>query len=168
VHERSGPNPGAAAFADLSGYTRLTEELGDDAAARASIALADLVREIATGHRGTVVKMLGDGVLLHFAEPRDAVLASLDVVEGVGPRGLPPAHVGVDAGPMIYDEGDYWQDRHIAARIASQASSGQVFVGRLREPGAAGRLPAAEAGRSAEGHASDDAVRAPRDRREPS
>ena len=62
VHRRTAPNAGAAAFADLSGYTRLTEQAGDDAAALVSIALADLVSEIAARHRGTVVKMLGDGL----------------------------------------------------------------------------------------------------------
>jgi adenylate cyclase len=149
VHERSATHPGAAAFADLTGYTRLTEEAGDDAAARVSLALADLVSELAQRHRGTVVKMLGDGVHFHFADPRDAVLASLEIVETVGARGLPPAHIGVEAGPMIYDEGDYFgRTVNVAARIASQAGAGQVFVGegfarlvppdgfRLREVGA--------------------------------
>ena len=45
-------------------------------------------------------------------------------------RGLPPAHVGVNAGPMIYDEGDYFgRTVNIAARIAAQASANRVFVG---------------------------------------
>jgi adenylate cyclase len=149
VHRRSAPRPGAAAFADLTGYTRLTEEAGDEVAARASLALAELVSEVAARHRGTVVKMLGDGVHFHFADPRDAVLACLDVVEAVGPRGLPPAHIGIEAGPMIYDEGDYFgRTVNVAARIASEAGAGQVFVGegfaelvepdgfRLREIGA--------------------------------
>jgi adenylate cyclase len=130
VYRRSAPDPGAAAFADLSGYTRLTEEAGDDAAARVSVALADLVSEVAARHRGTVVKMLGDGVHFHFADPRDAVLASLDIVEAVAPRHLPPAHIGVEAGPMIYDDGDYFgRTVNVAARIASQAEADQVFVG---------------------------------------
>lgn len=130
VYERRERHPGAAAFADLTGYTRLTEEAGDDAAARVALSLADLVNEIAARRRGTVVKMLGDGVHFHFADPRDAVLASLDIVDAVGPRGLPPAHVGVEAGPMIYDEGDYFgRTVNVAARIASQAQAGQVFVG---------------------------------------
>jgi adenylate cyclase len=149
VFERRERHPGAAAFADLSGYTRLTEESGDDAAARVALTLADLVSEIAARRRGTVVKMLGDGVHFHFADPRDAVLASLDIVETVRPRGLPPAHVGVEAGPMVYDEGDYFgRTVNVAARIASAAGSDQVFVGegfaelvrphgfRLREVGA--------------------------------
>jgi adenylate cyclase len=120
----------AAAFADLTGYTTLTEESGDEAAAKVSLALAQLVSEIAAHHRGTVVKMLGDGVHFHFSDPSDAVRASLDIVEQVRPRGLPPAHVGVNAGPMIYDEGDYFgRTVNIAARIAAQAGADEVFVG---------------------------------------
>jgi len=120
----------AAAFADLSGYTRLTEETGDERAAEISLTLAQFVDEVAAGHRGEVVKMLGDGVHFHFRDPADAVRASLEIVELVGPRGLPPAHVGINAGPMIYDQGDYFgRTVNIAARIATEASANQVFVG---------------------------------------
>jgi adenylate cyclase len=130
VHQRAAPHPAAAAFADLTGYTRLTEEAGDDAAARVALTLADLVSEIAMVHMGTVVKMLGDGVHFHFPDARHAVLACLDIVDAVGPRGLPPAHIGVEAGPMIYDEGDYFgRTVNVAARIAAQAKADQVFVG---------------------------------------
>lgn len=130
VRQRSPRGIEAAAFADLSGYTRLTEEAGDDEAARVSLSLAQLVNEVAADHHGDVVKMLGDGVHFHFRDPGDAVRASLEIVDIVGPRGLPPAHVGVNAGPMIYDEGDYFgRTVNIAARIAAQASANRVFVG---------------------------------------
>jgi adenylate cyclase len=130
VRQRSPRGIEAAAFADLSGYTRLTEEAGDDEAARVSLSLAQLVNEVAAEHHGDVVKMLGDGVHFHFRDPGDAVRASLEIVDIVGPRGLPPAHVGVNAGPMIYDEGDYFgRTVNIAARIAAQASANRVFVG---------------------------------------
>jgi adenylate cyclase len=120
----------AAAFADLTGYTRLTEEAGDERAAAVSLELAQFVNEVAAAHRGDVVKMLGDGVHFHFRDPADAVRASLDMVGGVQPRGLPPAHIGVNAGPMIYDEGDYFgRTVNIAARIAAKANAGDVFVG---------------------------------------
>jgi adenylate cyclase len=76
------------------------------------------------------VKLIGDGVHFHFGDPADAVRASLEIVERVGPRGLPPTHIGVNAGPMIYDAGDYFgRTVNIAARIAAQASANQVFVG---------------------------------------
>jgi adenylate cyclase len=120
----------ACAFADLSGYTKLTEEAGDEAAARVSMKLAELVNEVASRHAGAVVKMLGDGVLFHFKDPQDAVMASLEMLDRVRPAGLPPAHVGVNAGPMIYEEGDYFgRTVNIAARIASQAGPDQVFLG---------------------------------------
>jgi adenylate cyclase len=130
VRQRSPKSVEASAFADLTGYTKLTEEAGDREAARVSLALAQLVFEISGRHRGEVVKMLGDGVFFHFPDPADAVKASLEIVESVAPRGLPPAHVGVNAGPMIYEEGDYFgRTVNIAARIASQADADQVLVG---------------------------------------
>jgi adenylate cyclase len=132
VGVRPRPTPGveAAAFADLTGYTSLSEEAGDTVAADVSLALAQLVKEVAAKHRGEVVKMLGDGVHFHFRDPHDAVRGSLDIVRQVRPRGLPPAHVGVNAGPMVYDEGDYFgRAVNIAARIAAQARADQVFVG---------------------------------------
>ena len=130
VHRREPRKVEACVFADLSGYTKLTEESGDEAAAQVSLKLAELVNEIASQHRGAVVKMLGDGVHFHFKDPHDAVVASLAIVDAVVPAGLPPAHVGVNAGPMIYDEGDYFgRTVNIASRIASQAGPDQVFVG---------------------------------------
>jgi adenylate cyclase len=130
VHRREPRKVEGCVFADLSGYTKLTEESGDEAAAQVSLKLAEVVNEIASRHRGSVVKMLGDGVHFHFKDPHDAVMASLEIVDTVRPAGLPPAHVGVNAGPMIYDEGDYFgRTVNIAARIASHAGPDQVFVG---------------------------------------
>jgi adenylate cyclase len=130
IRPKSPRGDEAAVFADLTGYTSLTEEAGDDVAARVSLTLAQLVSEVAARHRGEVVKMLGDGVHFHFGDPGDSVRASLEIVDSVVPRGLPPAHIGVNAGPMIYDEGDYFgRTVNIAARIASKAAAGQVFVG---------------------------------------
>jgi class 3 adenylate cyclase/YHS domain-containing protein len=130
IRPRPARGPEASVFADLTGYTRLTEEAGDRAAATVSLALSQLVTEVASRHRGEVVKMLGDGVHFHFRDPADAIRASLDIVGSVRPRGLPPAHIGVNAGPMIYDEGDYFgRTVNIAARIAGQAGPDQVFVG---------------------------------------
>jgi adenylate cyclase len=130
VHTRSPRGVEGCVFADLTGYTKLTEESGDEVAAGVSLKLAEVVSELASRHDGHVVKMLGDGVHFHFADPNDAVAASLELVEAVRPAGLPPAHIGVNAGPMIYDEGDYFgRTVNIAARIASQAGPDQVFVG---------------------------------------
>jgi adenylate cyclase len=121
--------PPAVCFLDLTGYTRLTEERGDAAAADLAARLAGLVRRSAQEHDGTPVKWLGDGVMFHFREPGDAVLAAVEMVEVVGRHGLPPAHVGIHAGPVIFQEGDYFgRTVNLAARIAEYARPGEVLV----------------------------------------
>jgi adenylate cyclase len=75
------------------------------------------------------VKWLGDGVMFYFRAPADAVLAALEMVEMVGRQGLPPAHVGLHAGPVIFQEGDYFgRTVNLAARIAEYARPGEVLV----------------------------------------
>jgi adenylate cyclase len=121
--------PPAVCFLDIAGYTRLTEERGDAAAADLAARLARLVRRSSQEHEGTPVKWLGDGVMFHFREPGDAVLAAVEMVEVVGSQGLPPAHVGIHAGPVVFQEGDYFgRTVNLAARIAEYARPGEVLV----------------------------------------
>jgi adenylate cyclase len=119
----------AMCFLDLVGYTRLTEERGDQAAAEAAAALAVLVDRSAREHGGVPVKWLGDGVMVHYREPAGAVLAALQMVEQLPQAGLPPAHVGVAAGPVVAQGGDYFgRTVNLAARIGAHAGAGQVLV----------------------------------------
>jgi adenylate cyclase len=121
--------PPAMCFLDLTGYTRLTEERGDEAAADLAARLAGLVRRSALEHGGRPVKWLGDGVMFYFREPGDAVLAAVEMVEVVGRHGLPPAHVGIHAGPVVFQDGDYFgRTVNLAARIAEYARPGEVLV----------------------------------------
>jgi adenylate cyclase len=121
--------PPAVCFLDLTGYTRLTEERGDAAAAELAARLAGLVRRSAQEHGGAPVKWLGDGVMFFFREPAAAVLAALEMVAVVGRQGLPPAHVGIHAGPVIFQDGDYFgRTVNLAARIAEYARPGEVVV----------------------------------------
>jgi class 3 adenylate cyclase len=121
--------PPAMCFLDLTGYTRLTEEQGDEAAADLAARLAGLVRRSAQEHGGTPVKWLGDGVMFYFREPAAAVLAALAMAQAVGRHGLPPAHVGIHAGPVIFQEGDYFgRTVNLAARIGEYARPGEVLV----------------------------------------
>jgi adenylate cyclase len=121
--------PPAMCFLDLSGYTRLTEEQGDDAAAEMAATLGRLVLRSAQDHGGRPVKWLGDGVMIYFREPDEAVISALDLADGVPAAGLPPAHTGIDAGPVVYQDGDYFgRTVNTAARIASYAGPGQVLV----------------------------------------
>jgi len=121
--------PPAICFVDLSGYTRLTEERGDEVAAEVAGRLAWLVTDISRGRGGRPVRWLGDGGMFHFRAPRTAVVAGLDMVERAPAVGLPPAHVGIDTGPVIAQDGDvYGRTVNVAARIASYARAGQVVV----------------------------------------
>jgi adenylate cyclase len=121
--------PPAMCFLDITGYTRLTEERGDEAAADLAARLAGLVRRSAQEHGGTPVKWLGDGVMFYFREPAAAVLAAVEMVGEVGRQGLPPAHVGIHAGPVVFQEGDYFgRTVNLAARIADYARPGEVLV----------------------------------------
>ena len=75
------------------------------------------------------MKWLGDGVMFHFREPAAAVLAAVAMVAVVGSQGLPPAHVGIHAGPVVFQEGDYFgRTVNLAARIAEYARPGEVLV----------------------------------------
>jgi adenylate cyclase len=121
--------PPAMCFLDITGYTRLTEERGDEAAADLAARLARLVRRSSQEHGGTPVKWLGDGVMFYFREPAAAVLAAVEMVEVVGSHDLPPAHVGIHAGPVVFQEGDYFgRTVNLAARIAEYARPGEVLV----------------------------------------
>jgi adenylate cyclase len=134
VMEREGlharvDRPPAICFLDLTGYSRLTEERGDEAAAELTGRLARLVQRTSAEHGGTPVKYLGDGVMFHFPEPGSGVRAALDMVEGARDAGLPPAHVGLHAGPVLFQEGDYFgRTVNAAARIADYARQGEVLV----------------------------------------
>ena len=119
----------AMCFLDLTGYTRLTEERGDQAAAELAGMLAVLVGRSSRAHGGVPVKWLGDGVMVHFREPAGAVQAALGMVEQLPAAGLPPAHVGVAAGPVVVQGGDYFgRTVNLAARIAAYASASRVLV----------------------------------------
>ena len=119
----------AICFLDMTGYTRLTAERGDTAAAALAEQVGRLVQRTSVAHGGRPVKWLGDGVMLFFPEPGPAVLAALGMVEGVAAAGLPPAHVGLHAGPVLFQEGDYYgQTVNVASRIGEYARPGEVLV----------------------------------------
>ena len=136
----SGPHgPPAMCFLDITGFTRLAEERGDEAAADVATSVAALVRRTSAAHGGQPVKWLGDGVMFYFRHPGQAVLAALAMVDGVAHQSLPPAHVGVHAGPIVFQEGDYFgRTVNLAARIADEARPGEVLVSQEVVDAAAG------------------------------
>ena len=121
--------PPAIAFLDLTGYTALAEEQGDQAAAEVAADLAGVVREAAQAHGGRPVKWLGDGVMFHFADPGSAIRSGLDIVERTEQAISVPARMGINAGAVIVQEGDYFgRTVNIASRIADYARPHEVLV----------------------------------------
>jgi adenylate cyclase len=128
VHSRLDRMP-AICFLDITGYTRLTEERGDDAAAELAATVHRLVGRSSVQHGGKPIKWLGDGVMFYFDDPGQGVRSALEMVHALAAAGLPPAHVGLHAGPVLFQEGDYFgRTVNLSARIADYARPGEVLV----------------------------------------
>jgi adenylate cyclase len=123
------PRPPSICFVDLTGYTRLTEVRGDEFAAGLASTLASLVEDISRRRGGRPIRWLGDGGMFHFKDPTSAVLAGLDMVESAPAAELPPTHIGIHTGPVIFQDGDvYGRTVNLASMIASHATAGQVLA----------------------------------------
>jgi adenylate cyclase len=121
--------PPAIAFLDLTGYTALAEERGDEAAAEVAADLAGIVQETAVTHGGRPVKWLGDGVMFYFTDPGGAILSGLDLIEQTKQTIEVPARMGINAGAVVAQEGDYFgRTVNIASRIADVAGPNEVLV----------------------------------------
>jgi adenylate cyclase len=121
--------PPAIAFIDLTGFTRLTEERGDEVAAAMAMRLGEVTTDAVGPHGGRVVKLLGDGVLVRFDDGPTAADGTLDVLAALPLAGLPSGHAGVAAGPLIVRDGDvFGRTVNLAARIADVAPDGHVYV----------------------------------------
>jgi len=130
IHSRL-ERPPAICFLDITGYTRLTQEMGDDAAAALAATVARLVQRNSVQHGGKPIKWLGDGVMFYFDHPGPGVRAALQMAEAIPAAGLPPVHVGMSCGPVLFQEGDYFgQTVNLSARIADYARPGEVLVTR--------------------------------------
>ena len=128
IHSRL-ERPPAICFLDITGYTRLTQERGDEAAADLAATLSRLVQRGSVAHGGKPIKWLGDGVMFYFRDPGPGVRAAIEMVDGLAAAGLPPAHVGLHAGPVLYQQGDYFgQTVNLTSRIADYARPGEVLV----------------------------------------
>jgi adenylate cyclase len=128
LYQRAERTP-TICFVDLTGYTRLTEEQGDETAARLASRLATLVDGVALRHGGRPVRWLGDGGMFLFPEATAAVRAALEMSEGAPAAGLPTTHIGIQSGPVVFQDGDvYGRTVNLASRIADLAEAGDVLT----------------------------------------
>jgi class 3 adenylate cyclase len=140
LHQRLGIPP-CVCFVDLTGYTRLTEEQGDAVAAELAGRLAALVEGISRRYAGRPVRWLGDGGMFVFREANAAVGAATEMVTQAEDSGLPPTHIGIHCGPVVFQDGDiYGSTVNVAARLSARAAPGEVLVSkpvadRIAQPG---------------------------------
>jgi adenylate cyclase len=121
--------PPAVVFVDLSGYTRLTEEHGDEVAVGFASTLQREAEAVAAANDGRLVKLLGDGAMLHFPDADRGLKAAMTLVRSMGVDGGLPAHAGVDAGPVIERDLDlFGRTVNLASRLAEAAGPGEVLV----------------------------------------
>jgi adenylate cyclase len=129
IAPRQPKQPPAIAFLDLTGYAAVAEERGDEAAAELAAGLASVVQEAGRAQGCRPVKWLGDGVMFHFSDPGTAIRQGLDLVEQTESAIAVPARIGIDAGAVIVQEGDYFgRTVNLAARIADYARPREVLV----------------------------------------
>jgi adenylate cyclase len=121
--------PPAVVFVDLSGYTRLTEEHGDEVAVRFSSTLQEEAEAAATANDGRLVKLLGDGAMLRFPDAGRGLDAALGLIRTLSAGGNLTAHAGVNAGPLIERDLDlFGRTVNLASRLAEAAGPGEVLV----------------------------------------
>jgi len=117
-------------FADLVGYTTLTEELGDEAAATIAREFRRTMCALSRAHGASQVKSMGDGVMIWAPDPGAAVALAGQTVSEVGRRpDLLPVRVGVHTGPAVMSGCDWYGGAvNLAARLAAEADPNQALV----------------------------------------
>jgi adenylate cyclase len=121
--------PPAVVFVDLSGYTRLTEEHGDEVAVGFASTLQREAEAVAATNDGRLVKLLGDGAMLRFPDAERGLEAALALVRALSVEGSVSAHAGVHTGPVIERDLDlFGRTVNLASRLAEAAGPNEVLV----------------------------------------
>ena len=115
------------AFADLAGYTRLTEEAGEEEAVDAVERFIEDV-EVTLPDDARVVKTIGDEVMVVGSDPSGLVDWAVALQRMVADR-RPLPRIGIHYGLTLYRDGDYYgREVNLAARVAARAAGGEVVV----------------------------------------
>lgn len=123
-------------FADMAGFTALTEAHGDEEAADLAESFGAEAQAVVRRHRGEHVKTIGDALMLRVEHPGAAVRLSLAIVFDLMARhGSPAVRVGMHTGPAVERSGDwYGATVNLAARVSGLAVGGEVLLtGATRE-----------------------------------
>jgi class 3 adenylate cyclase/YHS domain-containing protein len=121
--------PATFLFADIAGFTALTEAYGDEEAVAVVDAFCAAV-DVALPAGGIRVKSIGDAVMLRVPDPGDAIHLGLRMTRDLlGENGMFGVRVGLHYGTAVEREGDYFGATvNLAARVASLAAGGEVLM----------------------------------------
>lgn len=128
-------------FADLAGYTALTEDRGDEAAARIAREFRRTMCALSREHGAWQVKSMGDGVMIWSPDAAHAVALAAHTIEDVGTRpDLLPVRVGVHTGAAVMRGCDWYGSAvNLAARLADQAEPNEALISAATRAAVGGR-----------------------------
>ena len=117
-------------FADIAGFTALTEAHGDEDAADLAVDFCARVTRLLAPGDGEVVKTIGDALMVRLEDASTAVRLGLAIAHDVmADHGDPTIRVGMHSGPATARDGDYFGATvNLAARVAGAAAGGEVLV----------------------------------------
>ncbi len=118
----------AIAFADLAGYTKMTEEQGDEEAVTAVERFIEAV-EATLPEDARIIKTIGDEVMVVASDAGALTDWAVGFQELYQNRPLP--RIGIHYGETLYRDGDYYgREVNLAARVAARAAGGEILVTR--------------------------------------
>jgi adenylate cyclase len=116
-------------FADLCDYTEHSFRHGDEFAAELAVGFHVLVRELAEDEGCEVVKVNGDAVMVRAFDVADAIRLADRIHASIRGLGFPPVRIGIDTGPAVPREGDWYGTTvNRAARVAEAARPGEMLL----------------------------------------
>ena len=122
-------------IADIRGYSRYTEECGDEAAAALAKRFEAIVQEDIRAYQGALVEMRGDEALIVFASARAAIRAAVDLQAQFRTAAeeleIPlRVGIGIDSGEAVQLEDGSFRGSalNVAARLCARASGGEVII----------------------------------------
>jgi class 3 adenylate cyclase len=117
-------------FSDIEGSTALNEQMGDRAWVKLLGRHDRLVQKYVKNHSGHVVKNQGDGYMIAFAQPGEAVRCAVDLQRAMQrePSGI-RVRIGIHSGRSVRRGDDlFGRNVAMAARVAAQAEGGETLV----------------------------------------
>jgi class 3 adenylate cyclase/YHS domain-containing protein len=117
-------------FADLAGFTAMTEAHGDEEAVELAHAFFALVRRCFRGTGSDEVKTIGDAIMIRSDEARAAIEIGLAITEELAKQpAFPIARIGMHTGPAVRRDADWFGATvNLAARVSGIAGGGEVVL----------------------------------------